>query len=168
VLINLGCALRVFGQTATDFTPNAFPVAGVSGLLEVTGLAMWGTHLWLIMSGRPRLKPAVNEEEAPPLTHDVPIGPKHTVGAVLEHHPELVRVFVDAGFPMLANPQMRKSIARLVTIERACDRTGVDQVALLDALNQHRSAVQVRCCKDGACGHAGRVELTELIGGTAS
>jgi hypothetical protein len=162
LLINLGCGLRVFGQTATDFTPIAFPVAGVSGLLEVTGLAMWGTHLWLIMSGRPRLKQAVDAEVAPPLTDEVPIGPQHTVGAVLERHPELVRVFVDAGFAMLANPQMRKTIARLVTIKRACDRTGVDQMALLDALNQRRFAVQDRCCNDGACGHGGQVELTEL------
>ena len=31
VLINAGCLLRVTGQTLTDFTPLAFPVAGVSG-----------------------------------------------------------------------------------------------------------------------------------------
>ncbi|HEY8505669.1 MAG TPA: NnrS family protein [Gemmataceae bacterium] len=60
-LINLGCALRVTGQVLTDFTPSAFPVAGVSGLLEVTGLAVWGAHLWRVMSrGR------AFEKEAPP------------------------------------------------------------------------------------------------------
>ena len=56
VLINLGCALRVVGQTLTDFTATAFPFAGVSGLLEVAGLAMWGTHLWLIMAGKARIR----------------------------------------------------------------------------------------------------------------
>jgi hypothetical protein len=54
LLLNAGCALRVVAQTLTDFTPLAFPVAGVSGLLEVTGLALWGGHLWAVMAGRAR------------------------------------------------------------------------------------------------------------------
>ncbi|HEY3280649.1 MAG TPA: NnrS family protein [Armatimonadota bacterium] len=45
ILINLGCAIRVFGQIATDFTPVAFPIAGVSGCLEVTALALWAWRL---------------------------------------------------------------------------------------------------------------------------
>src|SRR5262249_23281390 len=53
LLLNAGCSLRVFGQTLTDFTATAFPVAGVSGLLEVTALALWGAHLWSVMAGRP-------------------------------------------------------------------------------------------------------------------
>lgn len=50
VLLNTGCFLRVFFQTATDFAGVAFPVAGVSGLLEVTAIALWGAHLWRVMS----------------------------------------------------------------------------------------------------------------------
>jgi hypothetical protein len=42
VLINVGCALRVVGQTATDWDARVFVPAGASGLLEVTGLAVWG------------------------------------------------------------------------------------------------------------------------------
>lgn len=49
LLLNTGCALRVTFQTLTDFTPLAFPVAGVSGLLEVTALAIWGLHLVRLM-----------------------------------------------------------------------------------------------------------------------
>jgi hypothetical protein len=52
-LINFGCALRVAGQTATDFADWMFPIAGVSGVLEVTGLAIWGAHLIRLMIGRP-------------------------------------------------------------------------------------------------------------------
>jgi hypothetical protein len=51
VLINVGCALRVAGQTATDFADWVFPLAGVSGTLEVAGLAVWGAHLWRVMAG---------------------------------------------------------------------------------------------------------------------
>ncbi len=50
VLLNAGCFLRVSMQTLTDFDAAAFPVAGVSGLLEVTGLAVWGVHIWRVMS----------------------------------------------------------------------------------------------------------------------
>lgn len=52
LLVNTGCAIRVVSQTLTDFTGSAFAVAGVSGLLELTGLAVWGVHLWQLMRGR--------------------------------------------------------------------------------------------------------------------
>jgi hypothetical protein len=56
VLLGAGCALRVTAQVLTDFTARAFPFAGASGVLEVTGLALWGGHLWLVMAGRPRFR----------------------------------------------------------------------------------------------------------------
>ncbi len=46
VLLNLGCALRVVDQVLTDLTPAAFLPAGASGLLEVTGLALWAA--WIV------------------------------------------------------------------------------------------------------------------------
>lgn len=49
LLLNTGCALRVTFQVLTDLTPLAYPVAGVSGLLEVTALALWGMHLLGLM-----------------------------------------------------------------------------------------------------------------------
>lgn len=60
VLINLGCGLRVIGQTATDFADWVFPLAGVSGVLEVAGLAVWGFHLARLMLGRPGWEAALN------------------------------------------------------------------------------------------------------------
>ena len=145
VLINLGCSLRVFGQTATDFMSGAFSVAGVSGLLEVTGLALWGVHLWLIMAGRPRLRsePATTDP-AGSISDASPILPQHTVGAVLDRYPELLDVFVGFGFTMLIKPQLRNSIARVVTLEKACRRMGVDLAALVVALNSRRAERQGR------------------------
>ncbi len=52
LLVNTGCFMRVFFQIGTDFADWAYPVAGVSGLLEVTGIGIWGLHLWRIMAGR--------------------------------------------------------------------------------------------------------------------
>lgn len=147
VLINTGCALRVTGQTLTDFTAAAFPIAGVSGLLELAGLALWGGHLWLVMSGRPRLRaasPTVTTSPTEALKENEPIRAAHTVGTVLDVHPQLLDVFTAHGFTMLANPQLRRTIARVVTIEQACRRTGVDVAAFLQMLNDRRGDQQQR------------------------
>jgi hypothetical protein len=53
VLLNVGCALRVSLQVLTDWHPGFFRFVGVSGLLEVTALAIWGTHLVRVMWRRP-------------------------------------------------------------------------------------------------------------------
>ena len=45
LLLNLGNSLRVGFQIATDFTPHAYSVMGVSGFIEVCGLALWGFEL---------------------------------------------------------------------------------------------------------------------------
>jgi hypothetical protein len=50
LLVNIGNALRVSLQLATDFTPVAFPLVGVTGFIEVVGLAWWGIELWRTMN----------------------------------------------------------------------------------------------------------------------
>ncbi len=52
VLVNLGCLLRVTMQILTDFTSIAFPVVGISGIVEYVGFAIWGIHIWRL-TGRP-------------------------------------------------------------------------------------------------------------------
>lgn len=46
LLLNGGCALRVVGQTVTDFHQASFPITALSGLLEVAGIAAWA---WLLV-----------------------------------------------------------------------------------------------------------------------
>jgi hypothetical protein len=149
LLINAGCALRVVSQALTDFTPSAFPFAGVSGVLEVTGLALWGAHLWAVMAGRVRARPA----PAAPLDVGEPITASHRVGEVLARYPELLSTFVSFGFTPLTNPLLRKTAARLVTIAAACRSQNVEADKLLAALNTARARL------DG-----GRVALTVLSG----
>lgn len=48
-LVNIGCGLRVLLQAGTDLTPVAYRLVGVSGLLEVSGLALWGARLFWAM-----------------------------------------------------------------------------------------------------------------------
>ena len=45
VLLNLGNLTRICFQIATDFSPAAYRVMGVSGFIEVVGLALWGYEL---------------------------------------------------------------------------------------------------------------------------
>lgn len=49
LLVNAGCFLRLTTQTLTDWTGVAFPVIGLSGTLEVAGLAWWSVGLVRIM-----------------------------------------------------------------------------------------------------------------------
>jgi hypothetical protein len=135
VLLNLGCALRVSAQVLTDFTASAFPVAGISGTLEVLGLALWGAHLWAVMAGRAR---TYQRTPASPYVPNEPITARHRVGEVLEHHPALLDTFVRLGFKLLASPVLRKTVARYVTIEQACRQLGKDQQEVLAALNSAR------------------------------
>ncbi len=140
VLINFGCLLRVVGQTLTDFTPAAFFVAGASGILEVTGLALWGGHLALIMAGRirPRQRAAMSR---PPLT-ERDIDSTDTVATVLNAEPALLDTFLAAGFTQLASPYARHTVARVVTLQQACQRMGRDAVQFTAELNEARARLR--------------------------
>jgi hypothetical protein len=120
-------------QTLTDFSPRAFPIAGLSGFLEVTALALWAWHLFGIMRGR--REAAGTGELVYALGAAGPIRGDHRVGVVIDARPELLPVFLDHGFKPLANPVLRKTLARTISIETACRAHGVDVNVLLDALN---------------------------------
>ncbi len=140
ILINVGCFIRVGFQTLTDLTGAAFPIAGISGLLEVTGLAIWGVHLWLIMSGRARVRPVTETVGiSVPLAAGSPITPNHLVGEVLDKYPALLDTFIACGFTSLKNPLLRKTVARGITIESACRRLGADKEEFVKTLNERRA-----------------------------
>jgi hypothetical protein len=141
LLINVGCLLRVAGQVLTDFTAAAFPLAGVSGLFEVTGLALWGGHLALIMVGKARAGASRTEEDREALSRrEILLSDR--VAAVLEDEPRLLPTFLAAGFTLLASPQARGTIARVVTLRQACRRMGVDESRFLTQLNDTRKRLR--------------------------
>lgn len=51
-LLNLGNAARVSLEVATDYTPMAFAPMGVTGFIELTGLAIWAFTMVRMMVGR--------------------------------------------------------------------------------------------------------------------
>ncbi len=57
------------------------------------------------------------------------------VSTVLEHFPQSMPVFLQSGFKALANPVARQSFAKVVTIEKACEKHGVDADEFIQKLN---------------------------------
>ncbi len=127
-LVNAGCLMRVAFQIGTDFSESAYPIAGVSGLLEVTGIAIWCAHLWRIMNG---WRPGEGAESARPTR----ISADHKVGQVIEWFPETLDVLLAKGFTPLANPILRRTIARAVSLRMAASQQNLDLECLLTELN---------------------------------
>lgn len=155
ILIDAGCTLRVVSQVATDFTPVAYPIAGVSGTLEVAGLAIWGTHLaWIMIGGYRTALPGRSA-----LTPGTTVDAGHRVGEVLEVYPQLLPVFLEHGFHSLENPVLRKRVASHVTVSRACHFAGVEEGELLRALNAKLGKVSLSLINpskaDAGCGCGG-------------
>ncbi|MCA9244243.1 MAG: DUF1858 domain-containing protein [Phycisphaerales bacterium] len=128
LLVNAGCALRVWLQIGTDFSGQVYPLVGVSGLLEVAGISIWGVHLWRIMSGwQPSGERAVEVPDR--ITGD------HKVGQVIEWFPATLDVLLAKGFAPLANSIMRRTVARGVSLRMAAVRQGIELEGLLKELN---------------------------------
>jgi uncharacterized protein involved in response to NO len=130
VLLNLGNAMRVSFQIATDFSPSAYRVMGVSGFLEVVGLSLWAYELVRNMRVGVRLE----KQMAEPVLTSLTIAPETKVGDVLSRYPQSLDVFLKHGFTPLSNPVLRRTMARVVTVEQACRREGVDMNTLLAEL----------------------------------
>src|SRR5262245_36687883 len=131
ILINAGCFLRVSTQILTDLVPGAFSALGLSGVLEVTGLAVWGIGLYKLMNWTSQ----VNEHLEERVSRPVSINPEDKPGLVVDAAPELQQVFARFGFAPLQNPLLRRTLARQITIRQACRMHHVDETELLTALN---------------------------------
>jgi hypothetical protein len=57
------------------------------------------------------------------------------VGTVLDQFPLTLPVFMKSGFTSLANPTARKTFAKYVRIEKACEKHDVESVEFLQKLN---------------------------------
>lgn len=133
-LVNVGCFLRVSTQTLTDWYPASYTVIGVSGTLEVIGLAIWGTHLGRIMIRSRRAEREENQEEdagaRPPF-----IGAHHTPALVIGWFPETVAVFDRYGLGVIRNPVLRRIVARRLTLAQAAAMHDVPLQEFLGDLN---------------------------------
>lgn len=58
------------------------------------------------------------------------------VGLVLDQFPKALEVFVESGFQALANPTARQTFAKVISIEKACEKHEVALDAFLEKLNK--------------------------------
>ncbi|GBC99843.1 Putative 1,2-phenylacetyl-CoA epoxidase, subunit D [bacterium HR17] len=132
VLLNLGNIARVVGQTLMDLTTAVGALVAASGFVQWAGIALWADDLWhTIATGR-----RIAKEGASPADELTDITPQTKVAAILERYPQTLEVFLRHGFAPLANPVLRKTMAKVVTVEQACRREGVDIDALLRDLRR--------------------------------
>ena len=141
-LVLIGNTLRVSMQIGAGLLGGAFyPLMGVSGWLEVTGLGLYGWCLWRTVDA-PVAVPALAEDTQSPaaaVASAAPAGEAITatslVGDVLEKHPETLAVFLAHGFDHLKNPVVRRTLARAVPVAHACHMRSLDLAAFLAELN---------------------------------
>ncbi|MFN3421566.1 MAG: DUF1858 domain-containing protein, partial [Armatimonadota bacterium] len=119
-------------QTALDLTSSVGILVAASGFIQWTGIVLWADDLWRnIAIGR-----RIAKEGTEPTEELTDITPQTKVAAVLERYPQTLEVFLRHGFAPLANPVLRKTMAKVVTIEQACRREGVDMEELLRDLRR--------------------------------
>jgi hypothetical protein len=58
------------------------------------------------------------------------------VAVVLDHFPIALSLFLESGFQSLANPAARQTFAKVVSIEKACEKHGVNTTEFLEKLNR--------------------------------
>jgi len=95
---------------------------GVFSLITGVGLLIMCYNLYFVLSDP---KPLVTK-----------ITGKMTVARVLGQFPQTLNVFLDNGFSALANPNARATFAKVVSVENACSKHGVDSVAFIEKLNR--------------------------------
>ena len=91
------------------------------------------------MAGRPDCVVRITRRMTSSLSNGMATA-ERLVGEVLEHYPELLPTFLAHGFSMLSNPQLRRTMARVVTLGQACRRLDVDLDEFLAELNRQIAA----------------------------
>jgi hypothetical protein len=132
LLVNVGCLLRVALQTLTDWSAATYPLLGISGTLEVAGLAWWGLGLVGIIARGRRSDGAPNSARCPRTDR---IGAQHRVAEVLDWFPQTEMVFLDQAFTAIRQPTLRRNFAAQITLAQAASLCGVGLDELLAALN---------------------------------
>jgi len=59
-----------------------------------------------------------------------------TVYELIEQYPELTGIMKDIGFLGIANPVMRNTMGRIMTIPKGCEKMGIDLEVVKKALRE--------------------------------
>lgn len=125
---------------------------GVFGSMQALGMFMFIANIWGVL-GDDRVPTLVNNStpatdvkpETPkpePAKPEVKLRPSMKIAEILDQYPQLEQALVEEGLGDLANPAVRQSAARMVTLEMAARKNGVDLYPLLARL-EGRSLMKV-------------------------
>lgn len=119
-VLHAGVALRLTQALAPMGFVSVLHVSGLSGFLVVLGFLPWAYNLLCLAA--PEDSPAG------------PITARTRISDILARSDRHLAVLVQQGFGALANPVLRRSLAKLVTLEDACRLHKLDVDAVLTAL----------------------------------
>lgn len=130
-LLAIGNVIRVLFQSLSVIGgPVWLRIAGISGLLEMAALFLFGVNLWRTMGVAPAAADPARRPE---------IAPGARVADLLAAYPELLPIFIESGFRALANPVLRRTLARGVSVAQACRMHGIDLERFLRRLMSARA-----------------------------
>jgi hypothetical protein len=128
-LLAIGNPIRVAGQSLSVVAgPAWLRFAGISGGFELTAIVLFAINLWRTLNTETAGERAA--AQAPPIAADA------LVGDLLDAYPALLPIFVGSGFAPLANPLLRRTVARGVSVAQACRMHRVPVGAFLDRLRR--------------------------------
>ncbi len=116
--------------------PWLLNVSGASGIVAAAGVCAASFSILGTLHAASRL----DEEPIAPAT--IPIAADVNVARLIAAHPEALPILVEAGFTPLANPVLRRTLARAVTLREACRMRSIDLEGILERLR-------------GVCPHGG-------------
>jgi len=126
-LIVAGVLLREVQVGVALFNmPGLTWLSGPSGFVAATGVALCSITIWSTLNARP----------ADAVRRSVAIEEDANVGALVDAHEEFIPILVEAGFTPIANPLLRKTLARAVTLRQACSIHKIDLATLLRRLRE--------------------------------
>lgn len=111
-------------------TPSLMHVSGCSGIVATAGVCAAGFSILGTLRAASRL----DEKRIAPAA--VPIAADVSVAQLVSAHPEALPVLIEAGFTPLANPVLRRTHARSVTLREACRMRNIDLEEVLERLRK--------------------------------
>ena len=129
-LLAAGNLIRVLFQALSGaYGPLFLRIAGSSGILELAALLLFGYNLWRTLDASPT-------EAETRIAWMPPVAPGTKVGDLLLAYPGLLPVFMGRGFTALANPLLRRTLAKQVSLGQACRMHGVDLDGFMKELSE--------------------------------
>ena len=123
-----------FGYTPLQDPTARQALAGRTTIEQATKIVV--ADLDALLAALNRIKAAVDASATASTTVSLPITKNHLVGEVTEAFPSTLEVFLQHGFDHLADANMRRTVAKTVTIEMASTIHGIELNGFLAKLNQ--------------------------------